>query len=84
MRCRVRGRRVWLDHPTRSLLSPTLRKHLSDATFQLVKVLCYDYLHGFRVDISEIVVNENISETAHFPPRHLRICCLQGIGDTLR
>jgi hypothetical protein len=29
-------------------------------------------------------VNENISETAHLPPRHLRICCLQGIGDTLR
>jgi hypothetical protein len=29
-------------------------------------------------------VNENVSETAHFPPRHLRICCLQGVRDTLR
>ena len=84
MRCRMRGRRVWLDRATRSLLSPTLRNHLSDAVLQLVKVLCYDYLHGFRVDISEIVVNENVSETAHFPPRHLRICCLQGVRDTLR
>jgi hypothetical protein len=84
MRCRVRGRRVRLDRATRSLLSPPLHKHLPDAVLQLVKILCYDCPHGFRVDISEIVVNENISETAHLPPRHLRICCLQGIGDTLR
>ena len=55
MRCRVRGRRVRIDRATRSLLSPPLRKHLPDAALQLVKVLCYDYLHGFRVDISEMV-----------------------------